>query len=79
MGIGQWDGNTLVFKGESQMEGKKMQTRETYADITPDSFTFLMEMATDGSPMQKAMTIKYERATPKTTATTSPSDKSAEP
>jgi Protein of unknown function (DUF1579) len=80
MGVGQWDGNNLVFKGESQMEGKKMHTRETYSDITPDSFTFTMEMAVEGSPMQKAMTIKYERATPKSAATASQAEgKNSEP
>jgi hypothetical protein len=67
-GTGQWDGNNLVFTGDSEMEGKKMQMRETYSDITIDSFTFTMDMGIDGAPLQKAMTIKYERAVPRAAA-----------
>jgi hypothetical protein len=75
VGMGKWEGNNLVFTGETEMEGKKVQMRETYSDITPDSFTFVMETGTDGAPMQKAMTIKYERATPKSASAASTEEK----
>lgn len=70
MGTGHWDGNNLVFTSEMDMGDQgKMKIRESYADITADSFTFIMESAMGDAPMTKMMSIKYERETPKSAAT----------
>jgi hypothetical protein len=80
MGTGQWDGNKLVFTADVDMGQNKMHFRETYSDITANSFTFTMETATGDAPMAKMLTIQYERVQPKTvetppsTTTTPPAD-----
>lgn len=84
MGKGQWDGNNLVFNSSMDMgQQGKMQIRETYSDITTDSFTFTMESGMDGAPMTKMMTIQYQREQPKTTmappATQTPATNPATP
>jgi Protein of unknown function (DUF1579) len=61
MGIGAWKGKELVFTGETEQGGQKVQAREVYTDITPDSFTFQMFMGEGPKP---AMTIKYTKSGP---------------
>ena len=75
LGSGHWDGNNLVFTSDVDMNGAVMHMRETYSDITADSFTFTMEGAVADAPMTKMMTIQYQRAQPKSQAgTTSDTD-----
>lgn len=69
LGTGHWDGNTLTFTSDMDMGQTKMHMKETYSDITTDSFTFTMESAVGDAPMAKMMIIKYERETPKSAAT----------
>ena len=73
LGAGKWDGNNLVFTAKIDMGGSTMQMRNTYGDITPDSYTFTMEIAMGDAPMAKMMFIKYQRVQPKTT-TVSPAE-----
>jgi len=68
LGTGKWDGNSLVFNSEADMGGSKLKMRETYSDITSDSFTFTMQAAVGDAPMAKMMTIQYQRAVPKSEA-----------
>ncbi|HVZ18542.1 MAG TPA: DUF1579 family protein [Terriglobales bacterium] len=67
MGTGHWDGNNLVFTSDTDTNGSTMHMRETYSAVTADSFTFTMEAAMGEAPMQKMMTILYQRSEPKTT------------
>ncbi|MGZ4790034.1 MAG: DUF1579 family protein [Terriglobales bacterium] len=75
LGTGRWDGNNLVFTSDMDMNGSPLHMRETYSDITADSFTFTMEAAMADAPMAKMMTIRYQRVQPKTTVI-SPSEES---
>jgi hypothetical protein len=59
---GKWEGNDLVFTGESEMQGKKYKTQQKFTDITPTSFTFKLASAEEGQPMKEVMTIKYKKA-----------------
>jgi len=63
MGIGKWndDQTQLVFEGDSEMMGHKFHFRNTYTDLTPRSFTFVMEAGPSPDQMQKFGTIKYTR------------------
>ena len=61
-GTGKWEGNDVVFNEEGEMMGKKYKMRETMTDITPTSFTFHMDAATDGGEMKRTMSIKYSKA-----------------
>jgi hypothetical protein len=72
MGTGQWAGNSLVFTSQMDMGQSKIQVKDTYSDITADSFTFTMETGMDGAPMTTLMTIQYQRAEPRTTVITPP-------
>jgi hypothetical protein len=58
-GVGKWEGDKLIFSGESEYQGKKISMRSTFSDIKPDSFTWTEETSTDGGPMKPSMTIQY--------------------
>ena len=58
---GKWEGNDLVFTGESEMQGKKYKTQQKFTEITPTSFTFKLASAEEGQPMKEGMTIKYKK------------------
>jgi hypothetical protein len=58
---GKWEGEELVFNSESEMMGKKVQSKQVYTDIKPDSFTFYIDSSVDGGPIKRFMTIKYTR------------------
>jgi len=70
MGTGQWTGNILVFTADVDMGQSKLQMKETYSDISTDSFTFTMETSMGGAPPTKVMTIQYQREQPKATVST---------
>ena len=63
MGIGKWndDQTQLVFEGDSEMMGHKFHFRNTYTDLEPRSFTFVMEGGPSADQLQKFGTIKYTR------------------
>ncbi len=58
---GKWEGDNLVFSSEAEMMGKKYQTKQVSTDIKPDSYTFYIDISTDGAPMKRATTVKYTR------------------
>ncbi|HXN22446.1 MAG TPA: DUF1579 family protein [Candidatus Dormibacteraeota bacterium] len=58
---GKWEGDDLVFNSETEMMGKKVQSKQVYTDIKPASFTFYIDSSTDGGPIKRAMTIKYTK------------------
>lgn len=57
---GKKEGTTLVFTGQTMMEGKKIATRDVFSDFTPTSFTITSFM-NDGSGDKKFMTMKFTR------------------
>lgn len=63
--LGNWQGNDLVFEGDSEMPpemgGGKMHMVQKFSDITPNSFTFSMDGTMNGQNMHM-MTLKYKRA-----------------
>ncbi|MGH9581192.1 MAG: DUF1579 family protein [Terriglobales bacterium] len=61
-GTGKWEGEELVFKGEIDFMGTKMNSRAVYTNIKPDSFTFYMEAAGEGGAMKRIMTAEYKKS-----------------
>lgn len=64
-GVGKFDGDNLVFEGDIKMPpemGGNMHMKESYTDITANSFTFSIEGGPDAQHMKHMMTIKYTRA-----------------
>ncbi len=62
-GATKWEGdNMMVGTMDTEMMGKKTHIKGTYTNITPDSFTYTMELSQDGGPMKKVMTVDYTRA-----------------
>ena len=60
-GTGNWEGDKLVLNGEMKMNGQTSKMRQTYSDITPNSYTFLMEMSDQSGELKPWMTLKYKR------------------
>jgi len=56
---GKWEGDKLVFTGVDMSTGSPLQTRHTYSNITPTSFTYTMEMGPSADKMQKFMEMQY--------------------
>lgn len=54
---GHKEGNDIVMKGETKMEGKTYKMRDVISDRTPTSYTLTSYMD-DGSGEKKTMTIK---------------------
>jgi hypothetical protein len=69
VGKGGWEGDNLVFNNQINSQGNNWHVRETFSNITEDSYDFMIEAAIDDAPMMKMMTIHYERAIPKSAAT----------
>ena len=61
-GIGNWEGDKLVFNSEVKMNGQTAKMRQTYSDITPTSYTFLIEMGDQSGELKPWMTLNYKRA-----------------
>ncbi|HSA94266.1 MAG TPA: DUF1579 family protein [Terriglobales bacterium] len=60
--VGHWEGDNLVFLGESEMEGQKTKLKMTYSGFKAGSFEFGIDMSVGDAPMARGMTIKYTRA-----------------
>jgi len=58
---GRWEGEKLVFTGVDESAGQKLAVRDTYSDITPTSFTDVLETGPVGGPMKKILTVKYTK------------------
>jgi hypothetical protein len=61
-GAGNWEGGNFVFNSEMPMPQGTMRVRETFSNITHESFDFALEASTGDGPLVKMMTIRYERA-----------------
>jgi hypothetical protein len=61
-GIGNWEGDNLVFNSEVKMNGQTSKMRQTYSDITPNSYKFLIEMGEPSGELKPWMTLNYKRA-----------------
>jgi hypothetical protein len=61
-GVAKWEGDNLVGSDELEMMGHKMAMKKTWSDITPNSFTLVMDGGPPGGEMKRMMTIKYTRA-----------------
>jgi hypothetical protein len=57
---GKKDGESLVFTGETFMEGKKISIKDVISDRTPTSYTLTSYM-NDGSGEKNMMTIKFTK------------------
>lgn len=60
-GLSKWEGDNLVGSDEMEMMGQKMAAKESWTDITPNAFTFVMDGGPPGGEMKRMMTIKYTR------------------
>jgi len=72
LGNGQWDGNDLVFTNVVDLGQNKLHIRNTYSNITADTFTYTLETGMDDAPLTKAITVQYERVQPRTTVVAPP-------
>jgi hypothetical protein len=62
VGTGNWEGDNFVLNNEMDMgQQGKMKVRETFSNITKDSYDFVIESSMGDGPMKKMMSIKYER------------------
>lgn len=64
-GKGTWEGDKLIFRNEIDMGTGKLHVRETFSNITKDSFDFLIEAANGNEPMTPMLSIRYERSSAK--------------
>lgn len=58
---GKWEGDKLVFTGESLMNGQKMTDRLIYSDFSKEGFTFTLESGPSGAPIKPVMVFTYKR------------------
>jgi hypothetical protein len=63
MPTGKWDGENLVLTSMQDVMGQKMLLRETYKDITPESFTVVFDLGPVKGELKPFMTFKYSRGT----------------
>ena len=62
MGSANWDGSNFIVTNDMQMEKGKMHVRETFSNISHDSFDFMIEAGMGDAPLKKMMSIHYQRA-----------------
>ncbi len=61
VGNGAWEGDKLIFNNEMQMGNGTMKVRETFSNITKNSFDFVLESTGAAGQFSKQMSIHYER------------------
>jgi Protein of unknown function (DUF1579) len=61
-GLAKFEGDNLVGTDEEDMMGQKVAMKNTWTDVTPNSFTFSTDGGPPGGEMKHVMTIKYARA-----------------
>jgi hypothetical protein len=61
MGTGTWEGDNLVFTGESEMNGMTFTQKMVYSDIKPGSFKWAMQMGPKGGDLKPFMTTIYTK------------------
>ena len=60
-GAALWKDNRLIAEYADDMDGKPTRERRTISEITPNSFTVVIEMALGDAPLRPAITMEYER------------------
>jgi hypothetical protein len=60
-GAALWKDNRLIAEYQDDMDGKPTKERRTISNITPNSFTVVIEMAVGDAPLRPAIKIQYER------------------
>lgn len=68
VGKGGWEGDNLIFNNEIDMGNAKIKVRETFSNITKDSYDFMIEASMGDAPTTKMMSIRYERASTRSAA-----------
>ena len=63
-GTAQWEGNSFVNQYELTLKAAKRKSRDTFSDITPDSFTLVAALESEGGALQTMITTKYARRSP---------------
>ncbi len=58
----KWQEDKLVGAMETSMTGQKANLLETYSNITPNSFTYSLDISIQGSMTKHMMTIDFTRA-----------------
>jgi hypothetical protein len=61
-GDGKWDGDKLVFLGEMPMGAQTIPMRQTYKNLTENSFEWFMETGDGQGNWKPEMSLKYRRA-----------------
>lgn len=56
-----WKGDRLIAEYDDDMDGKPTKERRTISNITPNSFTVVIEMAIGDAPLRPAIRIEYQR------------------
>jgi hypothetical protein len=59
---GNWQGDKLVFSGDTTSGGSTVYIKQTYSDFTKSSFTFTEESAVQGGPLQQDVEVRFTRA-----------------
>ena len=60
-GTARWQGDKFINDYDEVIGGKKRKMRDTFSDITPNSFTLVAAVFTQGSEWQTLITTKYRR------------------
>lgn len=60
-GAVRWEGDRLIADYAGEANGKSTKLRRTISEITPDSFTVVIEMAIGNAPLRPEITVVYER------------------
>jgi hypothetical protein len=64
MAYGQVSGDTWNWEGESMMGGKPVKFRYTVKQLSPDSYSFQLDMSMDGGPWATSMMGTETRVKP---------------
>jgi hypothetical protein len=64
-GTGRWDGDKLIFDADMEGPQGKMHMRETFSNITTNSYDFVIEAGPNAGSMKQMLSMKYERRSPR--------------
>lgn len=59
--VAKWQGDRLIFREDTQEHGRKITHAEIFTDITPDSFTQLLQEGEPGEAPKTTVTILARR------------------
>jgi len=61
--VARWEGNSLVYTEESEVNGRKLVFQETFTDITPSSFTQIVKSGPTAADLKTTITIHATKVT----------------